>query len=94
MNVIIHDPFVTPEQIQKAGFESVDIDTLYQRADYITVHVPKLKNTVGMIDKDAFEKMKPGVMVINCARGRDCERKRPVRCHCRRQGRRGGAGRI
>jgi D-3-phosphoglycerate dehydrogenase len=69
MNVIIHDPFVTPAQIQKAGFEYVDIDALYQRADYISVHVPKLKNTIGMIDKDAFEKMKPGVMVINCARG-------------------------
>ena len=69
MNVIIHDPFVTPEQIEKAGFESVDLDTLYERADYITVHVPKLKNTLGMMNKAAFEKMKPGVMVINCARG-------------------------
>ena len=69
MNVIIHDPFVTPEQIEKAGYESVDLDTLYERADYITVHVPKLKNTIGMINKAAFEKMKPGVMVINCARG-------------------------
>jgi D-3-phosphoglycerate dehydrogenase len=69
MNVIIHDPFVTPEQIEKAGFESVDLDTLLGRADYITVHVPKLKNTIGMVNKAAFEKMKPGVMVINCARG-------------------------
>ena len=69
MNVIIHDPFVTPEQIQKAGFECVDLESLYERADYITVHVPKLKNTVGMIDKSAFDKMKPGVMIINCARG-------------------------
>ena len=69
MNVLIHDPFVTPEQIQKAGFESVDIDTLYQRADYITVHVPKLKNTVGMLNRAAFDKMKDGVMIINCARG-------------------------
>ena len=69
MNVVIHDPFVTPEQIQKAGFESVDLDTLYQRADYITVHVPKLKNTVGMLNKEAFDKMKPGVMIVNCARG-------------------------
>ncbi len=69
MNVIIHDPYVTPEQIQKAGFESVDLESLYQRADYISVHVPKLKNTDGLIDKNAFDKMKPGVMVINCARG-------------------------
>ncbi|HSO18933.1 MAG TPA: phosphoglycerate dehydrogenase [Desulfosarcina sp.] len=69
MNVIIHDPFVTPEQIEKAGFECVDLDTLYGQADYITVHVPKLKNTVGMINKDAFDRMKTGVMIINCARG-------------------------
>ncbi len=69
MNVVIYDPFVTPEQIQKAGFESVDLDSLYARADYISVHVPKLKNTVGMVDKAAFDKMKSGVMVINCARG-------------------------
>jgi len=69
MNVIIHDPFVTPEQIQKAGFESADLDGLYERADYITVHVPKLKNTVGMLNQAAFDKMKPGVMIVNCARG-------------------------
>ncbi len=69
MNVVIHDPFVTPEQIQKAGFESVDLDTLYQRADYVSVHVPKLKNTIGLLNKQAFDKMKPGVMVVNCARG-------------------------
>lgn len=69
MNVIVHDPFVTPDQIQKAGFEGVDLETLYRRSDYISVHVPKLKTTVGLIDRAAFEKMKPGVMVINCARG-------------------------
>ena len=69
MNVIIFDPFVTPKQIEKAGYECVDLDALYARADYITVHVPKLKNTVGLIDKAAFGKMKTGVMIVNCARG-------------------------
>jgi len=69
MNVIIHDPFVTPTQIEKAGYECVDLDALYARADYISVHVPKLKNTVGLIDKAAFDKMKTGVMIVNCARG-------------------------
>ncbi|MDM8537743.1 phosphoglycerate dehydrogenase [Desulfobacterales bacterium HSG17] len=69
MNVIIHDPFVTPERIEKAGFESVTIDELYKRADYLTVHVPKLKDTLGFINKDAFEQMQDGVMLINCARG-------------------------
>jgi D-3-phosphoglycerate dehydrogenase len=69
MQVIVHDPFVTPEQIEKAGFESVTLDQLYRRSDYITIHVPKLKNTTGMINKDAFNQMKDGVMMVNCARG-------------------------
>ncbi len=69
MQVIVHDPFVTPEQIAKAGFESVSLAELYQKSDYITVHVPKLKDTVGFINKAAFAQMKDGVMLINCARG-------------------------
>jgi len=69
MRVVVYDPIVTPEQIEKAGFESVSLDELYRKADYITVHVPKLKSTIGLLDKAAFAKMKDGVMVINCARG-------------------------
>ncbi|MGB5750617.1 MAG: phosphoglycerate dehydrogenase [Desulfobacterales bacterium] len=69
MQVIVHDSFVTPEQIEKAGFEPVALDELYRRADYITLHVPKLKDTIGFLNKAAFGKMKDGVMIINCARG-------------------------
>ena len=69
MQVIVHDSFVAPEQIEKAGFKPVSLDELYRRADYITLHVPKLKNTLGLLNKAAFEKMKDGVMIINCARG-------------------------
>jgi len=69
MQVIVHDPFVAPEQIEKAGFEPVTLEELYRRADYITVHVPKLKDTVGLLNKAAFHQMKDGVMIINCARG-------------------------
>jgi len=69
MRVIVHDPFVTPERIEKAGFENVSLEELYRRSDYITVHVPKLKDTVGFINKDAFGQMKDGVMIVNCARG-------------------------
>ena len=69
MRVMVYDPFVTPEQIEKTGFESATLETLYKEADYITIHVPKLKNTQGMLDKAAFDQMKPGVMIINCARG-------------------------
>jgi len=69
MRVIVHDPVVTPDVIEKAGFESVDLEALYARSDYITVHVPKMKETTGLIGKTAFDRMKDGVMVINCARG-------------------------
>ena len=69
MQVIVHDPYISDEQIEKAGFEAVSIEDLCRRSDYITVHVPKLKNTTGLIDKKAFDQMKDGVMIINCARG-------------------------
>ncbi|MFO7963745.1 MAG: phosphoglycerate dehydrogenase [Desulfobacterales bacterium] len=69
MKVIVCDPYVTPEFIEKAGFESVSLEELYKNADYITIHVPKLDNTIGFLNKDAFDQMKQGVMVINCARG-------------------------
>ena len=69
MKVIVYDPFVTPELIEKAGFEAVSREQLFRSADYITVHVPKLKNTVGLLNKAAFDQMKDGVMIINCARG-------------------------
>jgi D-3-phosphoglycerate dehydrogenase len=69
MRVIVHDPYVTPEQIEKAGFEPVSLEALYRRSDYITLHVPKLKETVGLLNKAAFDQMKDGVMIINCARG-------------------------
>ncbi len=69
MRVIIHDPFVNPQNIEKAGFKSVSLEDLYNTADYITVHVPKLKNTIGFLNQKAFDQMKDGVMIINCARG-------------------------
>ncbi len=69
MQVIVHDPFVTPEQIEKAGFEPVTLEQLYRQADYITLHVPKMKETAGLLNKAAFDQMKDGVMIINCARG-------------------------
>lgn len=69
MRVIAYDPYVTPEHIEKAGFESVSLEELYRRADYITLHTPRLKETIGLLNKEAFDQMKNGVMIINCARG-------------------------
>ena len=69
MRVIVFDPVVTPEKIEKAGCESVSLEELYSRSDYITIHVPKMKKTANLINQKAFDQMKDGVMLINCARG-------------------------
>jgi D-3-phosphoglycerate dehydrogenase / 2-oxoglutarate reductase len=69
MHVIAADPFINPEVASKMGIEVVSLDDLYTRSDYITIHVPKTDETMGMINKNAFKKMKKGVFVINCARG-------------------------
>lgn len=69
MQVVVYDPFVTPERIEKAGYRSVAIEELYDTADYITIHIPKLNNTVGFLNADAFRRMKDRVMIVNCARG-------------------------
>ncbi len=69
MKVIVFDPYISSEHIEKAGFEYVTLDELFERSDYITLHVPKVDATTDLLDDSAFEKMKDGVMVINCARG-------------------------
>lgn len=69
MKVIAYDPFLTEETANKLGIELVSLDELYQRADFISVHVPLTSDTKDMIDAEAFKKMKDGVRVINCARG-------------------------
>jgi len=69
MKVIVYDPYIKDETIAADGFEPVSLTDLYCQSDYISVHVPKLKQTLGLINKEAFRQMKPGVMIINCARG-------------------------
>ena len=56
MRVIVHDPIVTPEQIEKAGFESVSLDELYGKADYITIHVPKMKKPPAFSTRRLFQR--------------------------------------
>lgn len=69
MNVLAFDPFITREMAEQRGIELAELDEIYARADYITVHTPLSKETRGLINAEAFSKMKDGVMVINCARG-------------------------
>src|SRR5262249_40555474 len=69
MKVIGFDPIMTREAADRIGIELVGLDELFRRADFITVHTPLTDDTRGIIGKAAFEKMKPGVRIINCARG-------------------------
>ncbi len=69
MRVIAYDPYLTEERAQELGVERVELDDLYKRADFITIHVPKTDKTKNMLNKDALAKMKKGVRIINCARG-------------------------
>ncbi len=69
MKVIAYDPFLTEERAQKMGVEKVELDELFARADFITIHVPKNEHTSGLINKDTLAKMKDGVRIVNCARG-------------------------
>ena len=69
MNVIGYDPFVTAEQAALHGINLADIDTIIETADVITVHVPLNKTTRGIIGPEQIDKLKPGGMLINGARG-------------------------
>jgi len=69
MKVIVYDPYIKPQNIEKLDLEPVSLDTLLDRADYITIHTPKTEETSSLINKDMISKMKKGAMLINCARG-------------------------
>jgi len=69
MKVIAYDPFLIPERAKSLGIESVKLDTLFKKADYITVHTPLTADTRHIIDGKAIRKMKKGVRIVNCARG-------------------------
>jgi D-3-phosphoglycerate dehydrogenase len=69
MQVIAADPYTSPEVAAKLDVELVSLDELLARADAITVHVPKTRETTKLIGRDAFAKMKKGVLIVNAARG-------------------------
>lgn len=69
MKVIAFDPFLSSDRAKDLSVEKVELDELYARSDFITLHVPKTEATAGMISKEAMAKMRPTVRIINCARG-------------------------
>ena len=69
MKVIAFDPFLTPERAADMGIEKVELDDLFKRSDFITLHTPLTDKTRNIIDAAALAKCKKGVRIINCARG-------------------------
>jgi D-3-phosphoglycerate dehydrogenase len=70
MHVIAYDPYLTEERAKAIGAEfAPEVDNLYREADFITIHMPVTKETKEMLNAAAFAKMKPGVKIVNCARG-------------------------
>ena len=69
MKVLANDPYITEDKIKSMGFLNMSLDQLLNKADFISVHIPKTAETKGFINKDTFNKMKHGVYFINCSRG-------------------------
>jgi D-3-phosphoglycerate dehydrogenase len=69
MRVVAYDPYLSPERAKDLGVEKVELDELFARADFITLHTPLTDATRNIIDAKAIAKMKDGVRIINCARG-------------------------
>ena len=69
MKVIAFDPFLSPERAIEIGVEKVELDEIFRRSDFITLHTPLTDKTRNIVDAAALAKCKKGVRIINCARG-------------------------
>ncbi|MBF0559201.1 MAG: hypothetical protein HQL08_10525, partial [Nitrospirae bacterium] len=75
-NSFIHQPQPTPHYpasgffVENAGSSyAASLDDIWRKSDFVTLHVPKNKDTINLINRDSIAKMKKGVKIINCARG-------------------------
>ncbi|KUI40038.1 3-phosphoglycerate dehydrogenase [Mycobacterium sp. GA-1199] len=68
-HVVAYDPYVSAARAAQLGIELLSLDELLERADFVSVHLPKTQETAGLIGKEALAKTKPGVIIVNAARG-------------------------
>jgi D-3-phosphoglycerate dehydrogenase len=90
MDLIAYDPYVAPARAAQLGIELVTLDELLARADTISIHLPKTPETKGLIGADQLAKVKPGVIIVNDARGGLIDEQ--ALADAVREGRVGGAG--
>nr|XP_020668838.1 D-3-phosphoglycerate dehydrogenase [Pogona vitticeps] len=69
MKTIGYDPIITPEESASFGVEQLSLEQIWPLCDFITVHTPLLPSTTGLLNDATFAQCRPGVQVINCARG-------------------------
>ncbi|HSA49493.1 MAG TPA: phosphoglycerate dehydrogenase [Yinghuangia sp.] len=69
MNIVAYDPYVQPARAAQMGVRMLTLDEVLQQADFLTVHLPKTPETIGLIGDEALHKVKPTVRIVNAARG-------------------------
>ena len=69
MRVIVADPFLSPDRATRLGVERLELDELLERADFISLHTPLTAGTRNILNADTLARTKPGVRIVNCARG-------------------------
>jgi len=68
MEILAYDPYLDAEKIEATGAKAVDLDTMLSESDIVSIHLPVVPSTIGIVNKDWFNKMKPTAFVINSAR--------------------------
>jgi D-3-phosphoglycerate dehydrogenase len=69
MRLVAYDPYITDERARHMGIEKLTLDELLARADFITIHLPKTKETTNLLNAESLAKCKPGVRIVNVASG-------------------------
>ena len=90
MRLIAYDPYISAERAQAMGVRAGPIEELVAEADFVTIHTPKTPETVGLFGRDLLAKAKPGIRIINTARGGIVDEE--ALAEAIRDGHRGGGG--
>ena len=78
MKVVVYDPYVTQDKVEDLGATLVkSLDEFWGICDFITIHTPKTRETAYLVNKNTINRMKKGVMIVNCARGGIIDRSAP-----------------
>ncbi|MGO9581980.1 MAG: phosphoglycerate dehydrogenase [Acidimicrobiales bacterium] len=69
MRLLAYDPYVTADRARQIGAELLDLGEVFANSDFVSIHLPKTPETRGLIGKDLLAKAKPGIRIVNAARG-------------------------